>query len=165
MYELNRQLISRVAMDIGGSMSIFAFGGFYGTGIAIILYFLRLKQLVQEHPNFRSYKLNSIMAGIGALFCWIFFPFLALDTRASVFAGYLGGVNTLFGISACVITTAALDAVIYGRIKVRDMIFSPIAGAAIEVLSGPARVPGCACRVLSVRKSVRDQLVGVNGSN
>ena len=41
LYELNRQLITRIGMDISASMSIFAFGGAFGIGVALILYFLK----------------------------------------------------------------------------------------------------------------------------
>ena len=122
-------------MDIASSMSIFAFGGFFGVGVSIILYFLKHRELVQEHPNFRGFKFTAVLSGIGGLFCWVFFPFLAMDTRATNFVGYLGGVNTLYGISACVVTTCALDAAIYGRLKIRDVIFSPVAGGVIVTSS------------------------------
>ena len=104
-------------------------------GVAIILYCLRQKALVSEHPNFRSYKFNAVLAGIGGIFCWVFFPFLAMDGRASFFSPYLGGINTVYGISACVITTAGLDAVIFGRARIRDIIYSPIAGGIMVATS------------------------------
>jgi len=46
LYELNRQIIANFSVDVGGSNSIFAFGGCYGIGVALILYFIRQKQLV-----------------------------------------------------------------------------------------------------------------------
>ena len=67
-YEFNRQLISRLSVDVGGSMSIFAFGGFFGAGIALILYAIRQKQLISEHPNYISNKFNAALAAIGSVF-------------------------------------------------------------------------------------------------
>jgi hypothetical protein len=37
LYELNRQIISTEMYDIGGSNTIFMFGGFMGTVVAIFL--------------------------------------------------------------------------------------------------------------------------------
>lgn len=37
LYELNRQIIGLFSTDVGGSMSIFLFGGFYGSVIALLL--------------------------------------------------------------------------------------------------------------------------------
>jgi hypothetical protein len=135
LYELNRQINLNFSVDVGGSMSIFAFGGFFGAGIALILYFVKQKQLVQEHPNYRSYKFNAVIAAVGSVFVWVFFPFLAMDGRAALFSPYLGGINTLYGISSCVLTTAALDGVIYGRLKIRDLIYSPIVGGILVATS------------------------------
>jgi hypothetical protein len=36
-FELNRQIISLFSVDVGGSMTVFEFGGFYGTTIAVLL--------------------------------------------------------------------------------------------------------------------------------
>lgn len=43
LYELNRQIISIEAYDIGGSFTIFMFGGIWGTVVALILSFTRQK--------------------------------------------------------------------------------------------------------------------------
>ena len=134
-YELSRQINSNFSVDVGGSMSIFAYGGFYGAAIALVLYFRKQRQLIQEHPNYRSFKFNAVLAGVGSIFIWVFFPFLAMDGRAIYFSPYLGAINTIFGIAACVLTTAALDGLIYGKLKVRDLIYSPIVGGILAATS------------------------------
>ena len=37
MYEFNSQLVKRFAMDIGGSITVFLFGGTAGTVLALLL--------------------------------------------------------------------------------------------------------------------------------
>ncbi len=44
LYELNRQLIAIVNYDIGGSITIFMFGGIMGTVVAIMLALFRQKE-------------------------------------------------------------------------------------------------------------------------
>lgn len=43
LYELNRQIISITMYDIGGSNTIFMFGGIFGTVVALILSFTKQK--------------------------------------------------------------------------------------------------------------------------
>ncbi len=43
LYELNRQIITQVNYDVGGSITIFMFGGIQGTIVAILLAFTRQK--------------------------------------------------------------------------------------------------------------------------
>lgn len=49
LYELNRQLVSRYSLDLGGSMTIFCFGGFFGSTISLILYHCKQKQTFFKH--------------------------------------------------------------------------------------------------------------------
>lgn len=44
LYELNRQIISTEMYDIGGSNTIFMFGGFMGSVVAIVLGLTKQKQ-------------------------------------------------------------------------------------------------------------------------
>lgn len=44
LYELNRQIISIVNYDVGGSITIFMFGGIQGTVVALLLAFTRQKE-------------------------------------------------------------------------------------------------------------------------
>lgn len=47
VYELNRQIVIRNALDFGGSMSIFCWGGVYGSVVSLILYFRKHKLTAQ----------------------------------------------------------------------------------------------------------------------
>ena len=49
LYELNRQIILRYAIDFGGSITIFCFGGVYGSMISLLSYYCRHKNTAQEH--------------------------------------------------------------------------------------------------------------------
>jgi ammonia channel protein AmtB len=71
------------------------------------------------------------IALLGTVFCYIFFPFLHFDvpTIANGFLFQLGAINCLYAMSASVVTSLALSAVIYGRIAVKDLLYSPICGA------------------------------------
>lgn len=44
LYELNRQIVAVVNYDIGGSITIFMFGGIQGTIVAIMLALFRQKE-------------------------------------------------------------------------------------------------------------------------
>lgn len=47
VYELNRQLVLRYALDFGGSIGIFCFGGFYGAAISLVSYCSKHKRTAQ----------------------------------------------------------------------------------------------------------------------
>jgi hypothetical protein len=44
LYELNRQIIARVNYDVGGSITMFMFGGIQGTIVAILLGLTKQKE-------------------------------------------------------------------------------------------------------------------------
>lgn len=46
-------------------------------------------------------------------------------------------ISAYFGISACVVTSLALSAVIYGRIRIKDLMYGVFAGAAMVGTSAP----------------------------
>jgi hypothetical protein len=48
-YELNRQIISNISVDYGGSMSIFCFGGFLGSAASLVLYFSGQRYIIKNH--------------------------------------------------------------------------------------------------------------------
>lgn len=51
LYEVNRQLISLFSVDVGGSMSIFCFGGFYGSAVSFVLAKGRQSADLENHRN------------------------------------------------------------------------------------------------------------------
>ena len=46
-----------------------------------------------------------------------------------------GMINTYYGISATVVTSLAMSAVLHGRIRIKDLMYAPFAGAAIVATS------------------------------
>jgi ammonia channel protein AmtB len=65
---------------------------------------------------------------MGSLFCWVFFPFFNVDIPSSLILNYTAGLNTFYCISACVVTTVSLTCMINGKIDLRDIIYSTVAG-------------------------------------
>lgn len=75
-----------------------------------------------------SGKFSNLLAAIGSLFCWVFFPFLNIDIPISLILNYSAGLNTLYCISACVVTSVSLSCIINGKLDLKDIIFSTISG-------------------------------------
>lgn len=68
---------------------------------------------------------------MGSLFCWVFFPFLNTDIPNTLILNLNAGINTFYCISACVVTTVSLTCMIYGRLDLKSIIFSSIAGGVV----------------------------------
>lgn len=128
LYELNRQLVSRYCFDFGGSMTVFCFGGFFGSVISIVLYHCRQKKDFKNHAFRLSGKFSYFLAAMGSLFCWVFFPFMNIDVPVSLVYNNSGGLNTIYCVSACVLTTISLTCIINGKIDLKEVILSPVAG-------------------------------------
>jgi len=120
-------LISRWSVDNGGSMGIFCFAGFYGSLISIILY-CKQKTTFENHRLRAGSKFSFVLAGIGALFCWVFFVFLNIDIPNSSFLNYYAGINTFYCISACVFMTISFSCILNGKLDFKAIVHSPIVG-------------------------------------
>lgn len=48
-YELNRQILTLFSVNLGGSATIFEFGGFLGTTIAVLLRISRQNKMIEDH--------------------------------------------------------------------------------------------------------------------
>jgi hypothetical protein len=112
-------------------MTIFCFGGFYGSTISIILYHCVQKRAFKKHKMRISGKFSNLFAGIGSLFCWVFFPFLNIDIPISLILNYSAGLNTLYCICGCVVTTVSLTCLINGKLDLKDIIYSTISGGVV----------------------------------
>lgn len=146
LYELNRQIISTEMYDIGGSNTIFMFGGLMGTVVAMILTFTKQKHDLERRENYTSSRFNSTLAFFGSAFFWVFYPCIFLDvprqgsntdSNTTPFLAENGMISAYFGISACVVTSLALSAVIHGRIRIKDLMYGVFAGAAMVGTSAP----------------------------
>ena len=86
------------------------------------------------------------MAFLGAAFFWAFYPCIFLDVpnvgattavNTTPFLAENGMIAAYFGISACVVTSLALSAVIHGKIRIKDLMYGVFAGAAMIGTSAP----------------------------
>lgn len=87
------------------------------------------------------------MAFLGSAFFWVFYPTIFLDvpnyfspnnsTNTPPFLEQNGMINAYWAISACVVTSLAMSAVINGRIRMKDLMYGTFAGAAIIGTSAP----------------------------
>ncbi|XP_037007155.2 ammonium transporter Rh type A isoform X1 [Artibeus jamaicensis] len=112
----NEYLISEVFMasDIGASMTIHAFGAYFGLAVTGVLYRPGLRR---GHDNKDSVYLSELFSMIGTLFLWIFWP-----SFNSVFADvgekqYKTIVNTYFSLAASVLTAYAFSSLVNHRGK------------------------------------------------
>lgn len=132
--------------DIGGSNTIFMFGGLMGTVVAFLLAFTRQKDDLVHRENYTSSRFNATLSFIGAAFFWVFYPCIFLDypfvssvssLDTTPFMAENGMMMAYWGISTCVVTSLALSAVIHGRIRIKDLMYGVFAGAAMIGTSAP----------------------------
>lgn len=75
-----------------------------------------------------------MMAFIGTLFCWIFFPILVYDypnRTIATHAIYTGPYTVWYSLAAATITSFAMSALLNGGLVIRDIVYGPIAGGVI----------------------------------
>ena len=130
-YELNRQIVLKYSYDDGGSMTLFCFGGLFGSILSFMLSCSRQKKTVFEHQLRVSGKFSMTVASIGGLFCWVFFPSLNMEFLSSSLYQFFGGTNTIYCISSCVLTALGLSCIVYGRLDMKDLVYSPVIGGVI----------------------------------
>lgn len=112
-------------------MSIFCFAGCFGTALSLILYFCRQRKSVYMHPLYKASRNTWMMSLVGAAFCWVFFPFLSIDSPPSLFLHYTAGINALYAVSTSVVATIAFSSIVNGKIDLKDLVYSPIIGGVI----------------------------------
>jgi len=167
-YELNRQVVSLVAYDFGGSMTIFMFGGIMGTVIALMLSFTKHKNHLEDHPAYTSGRFGSTMAALGSAFFWVFFPALFFDFPSSVaavndgpFLEKHGVINSYYAIGAAVTTSLAMSALLHGKIKIKDLVYGPFAGGAIVASSATLIFNPMAAMLLGVIAGILQPLFNI----
>uniref|UniRef100_A0A8C6DCM7 Ammonium transporter Rh type A n=1 Tax=Moschus moschiferus TaxID=68415 RepID=A0A8C6DCM7_MOSMO len=116
VFAANEFLVFEVflASDIGESMTIHAFGAYFGLAVAGILYRSRLKE---GHPNEESVYHSDMFAMIGSLFLWIFWPSFNSATASDAKKQYRAIVNTYFSLAASVVTAYACSSLLESRGK------------------------------------------------
>ncbi|KAL9864300.1 ammonium transporter Rh type A [Geothlypis trichas] len=113
MFAWNEHLVTKVlkATDVGASMTIHAFGAYFGLAAAFVLY---RPGLTNKHDNDESTYHSDMFAMIGTLFLWLFWPsFNSAIAEAQVTAI----INTYYSLAACTIVTFALSSLVDKRGK------------------------------------------------
>ncbi|XP_052048380.1 ammonium transporter Rh type A [Apodemus sylvaticus] len=110
----NEYLVTEIfeASDTGASMTIHAFGAYFGLAVAGVLYRPGLRH---EHPNEESVYHSDLFAMIGTLFLWIFWPSFNSAIADPGINQYRAIVNTYLSLAACVITAYALSSLVERR--------------------------------------------------
>ncbi|XP_037374622.2 ammonium transporter Rh type A [Talpa occidentalis] len=106
------------ASDVGASMTIHAFGAYFGLAVAGILYRPGLRM---GHDNEESVYHSDLFAMIGTLFLWMFWPSFNSAIAEPADNQYRAIVNTYFSLAACVVTAYALSSLVEHRGKL-DMV-------------------------------------------
>ncbi|XP_024413663.2 ammonium transporter Rh type A [Desmodus rotundus] len=116
----NDHLVAEVfkASDIGASMTIHAFGAYFGLAVAGVLYRSGLRK---GHDNEESVYHSDLFAMIGTLFLWVFWPSFNSAIAETAEKQYKAVVNTYFSLAACVLTAYAFSSLVEHRGKL-DMV-------------------------------------------
>ncbi|NWS97560.1 RHAG protein, partial [Mionectes macconnelli] len=115
IFACNEHLVTEVlqATDVGASMTIHAFGAYFGLAVTLVLYRPGLKN---KHENDESTYHSDMFAMIGTLFLWLFWP--SFNSAIAHGGGMATAViNTYYSLAACTITTFALSSLVDKRGK------------------------------------------------
>ncbi|XP_074676343.1 ammonium transporter Rh type A isoform X2 [Strix aluco] len=116
IFACNEHLVTEIlqATDVGASMTIHAFGAYFGLAVTLVLYRPGLKN---KHENEESTYDSDMFAMIGTLFLWLFWPSfnsaIASEPRYQIKAI----VNTYYSLAACTVVTFALSSLVDQRGK------------------------------------------------
>ncbi|XP_023068755.1 ammonium transporter Rh type A isoform X2 [Piliocolobus tephrosceles] len=112
----NEYLVGEIfkASDIGASMTIHAFGAYFGLAVAGILYRSGLRR---GHKNEESTYYSDLFAMIGTLFLWMFWPSFNSAIAEPGDKQSRAIVNTYFSLAACVVTAFAFSSLVEQRGK------------------------------------------------
>ncbi|NXB69047.1 RHAG protein, partial [Struthidea cinerea] len=116
IFACNEHLVIDVlkATDVGASMTIHAFGAYFGLAAAFILY---RPGLTNKHENDESTYHSDIFAMIGTLFLWLFWPSFNSAIATGMKAQTTAIINTYYSLAACTIITFALSSLVDKRGK------------------------------------------------
>ncbi|XP_015266730.1 PREDICTED: ammonium transporter Rh type A [Gekko japonicus] len=136
IFSCNEHLVVDVfgAADTGASMTIHAFGAYFGLAASRLLYRPGLKD---GHENEGSSYYSDIFAMIGTLFLWLFWPSFN-SAIAAPGTQQTAIINTYFALAACTLTAFALSSLLEKRGKL-DMVHIQNA-----TLAGGVAVGSCA---------------------
>ncbi|KAM9016600.1 ammonium transporter Rh type A [Ara ararauna] len=116
IFACNEHLVTEIfqATDVGASMTIHAFGAYFGLAVTLVLCRPGLKK---KHENEESTYQSDISAMIGTLFLWLFWPSFNSATASGNFFYIKAIVNTYYSLAACTVVTFALSSLLDQRGK------------------------------------------------
>ncbi|NXY71613.1 RHAG protein, partial [Glareola pratincola] len=116
IFACNEHLVTEVfqATDVGASMTIHAFGAYFGLAVTLVLYRPGLKN---KHENEESTYHSDIFAMIGTLFLWLFWPSFNSAIAPESADRIKAIVNTYYSLAACAVVTFALSSLVDKRGK------------------------------------------------
>uniref|UniRef100_A0A3B1JEZ1 Ammonium transporter Rh type A n=1 Tax=Astyanax mexicanus TaxID=7994 RepID=A0A3B1JEZ1_ASTMX len=106
------------ASDIGASMTIHAFGAYFGLAVARVLYRPGLRN---GHDNEGSVYHSDLFAMIGTVYLWMFWPSFNSAIAEPGAAQLRAIVNTYFSLAACTLAAYATSSLVEGKGKL-DMV-------------------------------------------
>ncbi|KAL4630569.1 ammonium transporter Rh type A [Arapaima gigas] len=120
IFAANEHLVAEIlgASDIGASMTIHAFGAYFGLAVARMLYRPGLKN---GHENDGSVYHSDLFAMIGTIFLWMFWPSFNSAIADPGVPQFTAVVNTYLSLAACVLSAYALSSLVEHKGKL-DMV-------------------------------------------
>ncbi|NWU92897.1 RHAG protein, partial [Upupa epops] len=116
IFACNEHLVLNVfqATDVGASMTIHAFGAYFGLAVTLLLYRPGLKK---KHEKEESTYHSDLFAMIGTLFLWLFWPSFNCANATGDAEVMRAIINTYYSLAACAVTTFALSSLVDPRGK------------------------------------------------
>ncbi|XP_046496887.1 ammonium transporter Rh type A [Equus quagga] len=111
IFAVNEYLVVEIfkASDVGASMTIHAFGAYFGLTVAGILY---RRGLREGHTKEESVYHSDLFAMIGSLYLWMFWPSFNSAIAEPGEKQYTAILNTYLSLAACVLTTYAISSLL-----------------------------------------------------
>ncbi|XP_067880484.1 ammonium transporter Rh type A-like isoform X2 [Heterodontus francisci] len=134
IFACNEHVVTGIlkAKDVGASMTIHAFGAYFGLAVTRVLYRPGLKG---GHENEGSVYHSDLFAMIGTLFLWMFWPSFNSAIVESPDGQYRAIINTYYSLAACVLTAYAFSSLVDKKGKL-DMVHIQNATLAGGVAAG-----------------------------
>ncbi|XP_003510713.1 ammonium transporter Rh type A [Cricetulus griseus] len=131
------------ASDTGASMTIHAFGAYFGLAVAGVLYRPGLRW---EHKNEESVYHSDLFSMIGTLFLWIFWPSFNSAIAKPEENQYRAIINTYLSLVASVIMAYALSSLVErrGRLDMVHIQNATLAGGVAVGTCADMKIPLCA---------------------
>ncbi|NWH21294.1 RHAG protein, partial [Grus americana] len=116
IFACNEHLVTEIlqATDVGASMTIHAFGAYFGLAVTLVLYRPGLKN---KHENEESTYHSDMFAMIGTLFLWLFWPSFNSAIASDTIHQMKAIINTYYSLAACAVVTFALSSLVDQRGK------------------------------------------------